>query len=98
MLNKQQQRILKTRAHDLKPVVIIGNQGLSDAVLLELTQAIAHHELIKVRVNAADRDEREKFTTTICEQLDAELVQQIGHIVVLYKANPDAPKIDLNVR
>lgn len=90
----KQKRHLRSLAHALKPVVIIGNAGLTEPVLRELDIALAYHELIKVRVNAGDRDERRAMSASICAQTGATLVQEIGHIAVLYRP-ADKPGITL---
>jgi len=95
MLNSQQKQYLKSLAHARKPVVIVGAHGVTDAVLAELHQALAHHELLKVRINAGDRDERQRLRHLLCEATGAEMVQQVGHVVTLFRANREAPKITL---
>lgn len=85
-LTKTQIRHLRGLGHSLKPVVIIGGSGLSDGVIGELNQSLEHHELMKVRVNAEDREERELLINQICEAACCELVQRIGHIALLYRA------------
>jgi len=79
---------LKARAHHLKPVVTIGAAGLSEAVLAEVDLALDHHELIKVKIGAADRDARRLLMQALCEKTGADLVQHIGHTAVLYRARP----------
>jgi RNA-binding protein len=83
-LTEKQKRELRGRGHALKPVVSIGNSGLSKAVLRELELSLEHHELMKVRIGGADRDGRSKIIDRICTKLDVELVQAIGHIALLY--------------
>ena len=78
-------KILKARAHALKPVVITGQNGLSEAVMNEIDLALEHHELIKVRINANDRVERTAMSAEICERLSAEMIQSIGHIIAIYR-------------
>lgn len=90
-MNSALKKSLKAKAHALKPVVITGQSGLSPAVLNEIEQAIDHHELIKVRVNAADRDERKAMATAICQEVRAELVQALGHIITIYRKNLSRP-------
>ena len=85
---------LKGRAHALNPVVIIGNAGLTDAVLKEIGISLKTHELIKIRV-MAERPQREEIMDTICNKLEAAPVQHIGKILVIYKPNPDANKIEI---
>ncbi len=82
---------LKARAHTLKPVVLLGQRGLTDAVLAEIDHALTAHELIKVRVNADDRKARQEMVRTICERLHAEPVQLLGRVVTLYRKNPETP-------
>ena len=86
MLTQKQKRFLKSIAHTLKPVVITGEGGISEGVLREIDLSIEHHELIKVRVNADDRDSRQEMIQAICSHTGAELVQSIGHIALLYRA------------
>jgi RNA-binding protein len=92
-LSNAQIRTLRSEAHRLmlKPVVMIGQNGLSENVVNELQQSLEHHELIKVRVPAADKSEKSALIEAICQQLQADLIQSIGHIIVIYKSNP---KID----
>ena len=84
-LPKKNIRQLKSLAHHLKPIVILGKSGLSDAVLHEIDIALAHHELIKVKVNADDREALHLIAEQITRQTSADLVQVIGHTVVLYR-------------
>lgn len=88
-MKSEQKKQLRARAHALKPVVITGQAGLSPAVLNEIGLALEHHELIKVRVNAEDREMRKEMAQHICTELSAELVQAIGHIVTLYRKRPE---------
>lgn len=84
-LSEKQKRYLKKRAHHLKPVVIVGGGGISEGLLAELDSTLEHHELIKVRVNAEDRNGRKALTEQLCDAVDAQLVQSIGHVAVLYR-------------
>ena len=86
---------LKGRAHALNPTVMIGNAGLTDAVLKEIDGSLKVHELIKIRVMHDDRALREAALKYICDQLDAAPVQHIGKILVVYKPNPDLHRIEL---
>ena len=85
---------LKGRAHALSPTVIIGNAGLTESVLKEISLTLKTHELIKIRV-MAERPQREEILAAICTQLDAAPVQHIGKILVVYQPNPDAHKIEI---
>lgn len=94
-LTKKQVRQLKRMVHHLNPVVIIGQNGLTDAVLNELQITLNTHELIKVRLNAGDREERQQMIDTIRQQCGAELVSTIGHVAAFFRRNPDKPTITL---
>ncbi len=83
---------LRSEAHTLTPVVIIGDKGLTDEVMAEIDRSLKAHELIKVRANTNDRDARELWMEKICERLDAHAVQQIGKILVVYRQNFDKPR------
>ena len=82
-------RALRARAHHLKPVVIIGAAGMSDSLMAEIQRALAHHELIKVRVNAEDRVQRDAMIEAMCRRTGADLIQRVGHVAVLYLEKPE---------
>ncbi len=88
-MKSDQKKQLRARAHGLKPVVITGQAGISEAVLNEINLALDHHELIKVRVNAEDREQRREMAEFICTETKAELVQSLGHILTLYRKKPE---------
>ncbi len=94
-LSNTQKRHLRSLAHSLKPVVMIGQHGMKDSILEELEIALDAHELIKVRVSADDREGRAELIGTLVSASDAELIQTIGHIAVLFRRNPKKPKIAL---
>jgi RNA-binding protein len=79
---------LKSLAHALKPVIIIGQSGLTEAVLKELELALDSHELLKVKIRA-DREARKEISTQICDKTNAELIQSIGQVTVIYRQNPN---------
>jgi RNA-binding protein len=87
-VNSADKKKLKARAHNLKPVIMIGQSGLTAAVLAELELALDSHELIKVRIRA-ERDDRKLISEKICAETGAELIQSIGQIAVIYRLNPD---------
>jgi RNA-binding protein len=95
-LSAKQRQFLRGLAHPLKPVIIIGQQGLTSNVKNEIEQALSHHELIKLRVNAEDRTQRREMIAAIAAAANAEIVATIGHIVALYRMNPEKPKIQLD--
>ena len=86
---------LKARAQTLSPTVMIGNAGLTESVLKEITLTLKTHELIKIRVLNDDRTLRATMLETICTQLDAAPIQHIGKILVVYKPNPEAHLIEI---
>jgi RNA-binding protein len=87
-LTSGQRRWLKKQTHHLKPVVLLGQAGLSDAVLHEIELALEHHELIKVRVTGGDREARDAQVDAIAERTCADLVQRIGNTASYFRANP----------
>jgi len=82
-------RALKAKAHHLEPVVIVGDAGLTPAVLREIDVHLKNCELIKIRVHGDDRDARMAMIGEISEALDASPVQHIGKILVIYRPKPD---------
>ena len=90
-MNPIQKKQFKAQAHALSPVVIIGQAGLTDAVIKEINISLDAHELIKIKIRA-ERDERLTHTTAICNVTGAALVQSIGQVVVLYRKNPKKPR------
>ncbi len=91
--NKKQLKHLQSISHGLQPVVRIGQKGVTEAVLAEVDIALAHHELIKIKVGFGDREERKAIITKMAEDRDAVIIQQIGQIAVLFKRNHEKPVI-----
>jgi RNA-binding protein len=87
-VNSADKKKLRAEAHTLKPVVMIGQSGLTAAVLAEIELALDSHELIKVKIRA-ERDERKLISEKICADTGAVLIQTIGQIAVIYRLNPD---------
>ena len=94
-LSPSQRRYLRSLAHDLKPVILLGAKGATEAVVKELDLALTHHELVKVKLSGGDKDERQEQIDFLAGGTGAESVQQIGHIVVLFRRNEDEPKLAL---
>ncbi len=90
-LSEQQKRELRGRGHGLKPVVSIGNAGLNAAVIREIDLSLDHHELMKVRIGSADRDTKQQLIDALCKACNAERVQAIGHIALIYRKRKDPP-------
>jgi len=88
---------LKGRAHALSPIVIIGNAGLTPAVLDEIERSLKSHDLLKVRVMNDDREARTAMQLEICTTLNAGAVQHIGKILVIYRPLA-TPLIKLSTR
>ena len=97
-LNNVQTRYLRGLAHALRPTVMIGAKGLTDAVVAELDLALAHHELVKVHVAGDDREARAQAADELSRRCGAEVVQKIGKMICLYRRNPDSPGIELPKR
>ncbi len=91
-LSKEQLRHLKQQVHALDPVVLLGAKGLTDAVQNEIDQALEAHELIKVRLNAPDHATRDEMIKSICETQHAELIQQIGRLIAIYRKRQEKGK------
>ncbi|MYE81720.1 MAG: ribosome assembly RNA-binding protein YhbY [Gammaproteobacteria bacterium] len=83
-------RTLRGMAHHLDPIVAIGENGATDNAVLELDRALTDHELVKVRLHVDDRAARRAIIEDLRERSGATLVQRIGKVVVLYRANPEA--------
>jgi RNA-binding protein len=94
-LSPSQRRYLRSLAHDLSPVVLLGAKGATEAVLKELDGALSHHELVKVKLSGSDKEEREAQIAYLANGTGAENVQQIGHTLVLFRRNEDEPKLAL---
>jgi RNA-binding protein len=94
-LTEQQKKFLRGHGHTLKPVVTVGDAGLSESLLAEFDSSIRHHELIKVRVRAADRDQRDAILEQLCTVGSAELIARIGNVALLFRPNEHKPRITL---
>lgn len=93
-LNNRQLRFLRGLTHNLHPVVMVGDKGLSDNILGEIENALDHHELIKVRIRA-DREQRREWMDRIAAQCKAEQVHSIGQVACYYRRNPEKPTLEL---
>jgi len=83
-----QRRTLRAQAHALDPVVSISQKGLTETVLKEIDRSLTAHQLIKIRVYATEREQREALLVELCGALGAALVQHIGHLLVVWRENP----------
>ncbi len=94
-LTNAQARFLRGQAHELKAMLQVGGKGITDALVAEVELALEHHELIKVKVGADDREGRDHMIVELAQRADAALVQRIGHIAVLYRPSKDRRQIVL---
>ncbi|MEI2428895.1 ribosome assembly RNA-binding protein YhbY [Lysobacter yananisis] len=95
LLTSAQTRFLRGQAHDLKAMLQVGGKGVTDALIAEIDLALEHHELIKVKVGAEDREARDTLIADLAERTGAALVQRIGHTAVLYRPSKDKRQIVL---
>lgn len=93
-LTGKQKRHLRGLGHELHPLVTIGDKGLSESVLAELEQTLEHHELIKIKVSAGERDEKKALIAEMVEKSRATLVQTVGHVALLYR-KAQQPKLQI---
>ncbi len=84
-LSSKGRQVLRAKAHALKPVILLGNQGLSAAVQLEIDRALKDHELIKIRLQSPNKEERKAVLNAICEHQKAEAVQLLGNVATIYR-------------
>lgn len=94
LLSTKQKQHLKSLSHPLNPVVIIGNNGLTEGVMVEIEQALLCHELIKIRISGTDRDLKNLIADTIVKESHACKVQVVGKVLTLYRPS-DEKKITL---
>ena len=87
-LSNIEKKILRKKGYSLKPVIIVGKNGLTDAVLAEIDVSLTSHELIKIRIRGGNKNERYNLCLKIQQKLKVELVHQIGFIKVFYRAKP----------
>jgi len=90
MLTSKEKRRLRQVAHQLQPVVTVAERGVTDGLLEETRRALNDHEIIKAKVNVLDRGVRRELGEALAAQSGSEIVQVIGKVWVLYRANPDA--------
>ncbi len=90
--SEAQKKYLRGLGHSLKPIVMVGDSGLSESLLQEFESTLAHHELIKVSVRVGDRKARDAIIGELCRHGSAALIQRIGNVALLYRDNPDKKK------
>lgn len=94
-LSEKQRKYLRGLAHGREPVVMVGQSGLSPAIVNELDIALGAHELVKVRARVGDREQRDAILDQLATQTTSELIQRIGNVGVFYRPHQERPKIIL---
>jgi Predicted RNA-binding protein containing KH domain, possibly ribosomal protein len=89
-ITSQERSALRAAAHPLRPVVLIGERGLTESVLKEIDLNLKAHQLIKVRVAGDDREARSTMLETICETLSCATVHHLGKTLIIYRPDPEA--------
>ncbi|MGO8829015.1 MAG: ribosome assembly RNA-binding protein YhbY [Steroidobacteraceae bacterium] len=92
-LSEKQKKHLRRLAHPLRPVVMLGNAGLTDGVVQEMDRALEAHELVKVSARVAERSARHAALDELARRTSAELVQRVGHMGLFYRRGRPLPKI-----
>ena len=89
MISATERRALRARSHALKPVVLLGQHGLTPAVVAAIDDALTAHGLIKIRLRGVEREARETTISEIVTRMEADVVNAIGHILTLFRAKPE---------
>ena len=92
-LTSEQRKFLRARAHALKPIVLVGQNGITENVVQSIDDALTAHELIKVRLR--EPEDKKTMAQKLADQVKAHLCGLIGHTLILYRRNPKKPKIQL---
>jgi len=93
-ISADRKKQFRTIGHKLNPIVTIAGNGLSEGVLIELNRALDDHELIKVKLGVAEREDRQELVKELANLPSVEIIQEIGKVVILYRANKKAnPKL-----
>lgn len=92
-LTERQKKHLRRLGHDLHPIVLVGQRGMNPGVVEELKLALLHHELVKLRVRAASREDRDAIFGELAGLSDSEFVFRIGNVGLFYKKNKTLPKL-----
>jgi RNA-binding protein len=92
-LTEPQRKHLRRLGHDRKPIVLVGQGGVSPNLVAELDRALTDHELVKLRARVGDRETRDQILAELAAETGAELVQRIGNVALFYRPNPEQPRI-----
>jgi len=93
-LSKNQLKHLKTLTHNLKPVIMVGQNGVTENILKELEIALDFHELVKIKIAGEDKEGRAEMIKQLSSVASVEIVQKIGKTLTLYRKNKQKPKIE----
>ena len=94
LISNRQKKHFRAIGHNLRPIVTISHKGLTDSIGNEIDRALNDHELIKIKINTRVRENRKEITSQICQQHDAECIQSIGYISLIYRPSKNAdPKL-----
>ncbi len=94
-LSESQKKYLRGLCHHRHAIVTVAGKGLTDSVQNEIERAVNDHELVKIKLRSGDREEKQRWTDEICSTHDALLIQKIGNMIAIYRANPKTRKIVL---
>lgn len=95
MLTGKQRRHLRALGHDLRPIVQVGKDGIDEGLVAALDQALTDHELVKIKIGEGAGLDRQDAAEELAKQTRSEVAQVLGYTVLLYRADPDDPKITL---
>jgi RNA-binding protein len=94
-LTNNQKKFLRSKGHSLKPVVMMGQHGLSEGVLAELESSLEVHELLKIKIRTNDSDNKQRIIKEVINITNAHLIQVIGNVMVIYRAFDKEPQLIL---
>ena len=91
-ISQMEKKALKAAGHNLKPVITIGMNGLSESLLLEFEKTIDHHELIKIRVRISDKYSRKELIEELCNKSKSQIISAVGSTAIVFRKNPKSQK------
>lgn len=95
VITNNQKKFLRGIAHGLNPMIIIGSQGVTDNLMAELEKTLTHHEILKIKIAAGEREDRKEVIDFIINATRAQLVQSVGKMFVIYRARVKDPQLEL---
>lgn len=98
MLTGKQKRFLRSEAHHIDPIFQVGKGGVNEAMIVQITEALEKRELVKISILSNNEDDKNEVAEKLAKGTKAELVQLIGHTVVLYKKSVNNKRIELPVK